>query len=439
MSIIDESIRVAEAVSLNELWELLPQEADASREEGVDVPEELFYTLKNSKGKSREQLLSALRDLYSLNISPSYPYWEPEEFKEIISKNVNELGKPSPGDLKDKVRGGLVGRCAGCILGKPVEVVSLDKVISTLKPLGEYPISYFLSLRAIGALGHTEEPILNCSREKLSSAVRDDDLDYTILNSLLLKERGETFSTMDVAQMWLNHLPYMKIYTAERVAYRNLTLGYTPPHTAKILNPYREWIGARIRCDPFGYISPGDPTSAARMAYTESLISHVKNGVYSSMFTAAMISSSFILEDPKEIIKTSLSVIPQSSRLYEAIEDAMKEARKRSWNDAIHNLLYEGKYSKYHPVHAIPNDIIVAVSLICGGRDFGESISIAVSSGLDTDCNGATVGSILGVLLGYSHIPNKWRKHFSIIETILAGYSEFPISTLTETLLKLID
>ncbi|MGQ9691695.1 MAG: hypothetical protein ACUVQY_10675, partial [Thermoproteota archaeon] len=64
------------------------------------------------------------------------------------------------------------------------------------------------------------------------------------------------FETLDVGEMWLERLPYHMVYTAERVAYRNLVNGLKPPETALNLNPYREWIGARIRADIWGYVTP---------------------------------------------------------------------------------------------------------------------------------------------------------------------------------------
>ena len=58
-----------------------------------------------------------------------------------------------------------------------------------------------------------------------------------------------------------------------------------------------------------------------------------------------------------------------------------------------------------------------------GGGDYGKSICLAVSQGFDTDCNGATVGSVLGVMLGYDKLPHEqWTDiiHDTLYTTLLA-------------------
>ena len=46
--------------------------------------------------------------------------------------------------------------------------------------------------------------------------------------------------------------------------------------------------------------------------------------------------------------------------------------------------------------------------LITQSLDFTKTIGISVMAGFDTDCNGATAGSILGTALGAKMIPDKW-------------------------------
>ena len=52
--------------------------------------------------------------------------------------------------------------------------------------------------------------------------------------------------------------------------------------------------------------------------------------------------------------------------------------------------------------------MIVVTALLYGKGDFGKSLCLAVQSGFDTDCNGATVGSVVGMMTGASHIGEEW-------------------------------
>ena len=50
----------------------------------------------------------------------------------------------------------------------------------------------------------------------------------------------------------------------------------------------------------------------------------------------------------------------------------------------------------------------MAVGLLWGDLDFEKSVCRAVTCAFDTDCNGATVGSIVGLVLGAKRMPAKW-------------------------------
>jgi len=50
------------------------------------------------------------------------------------------------------------------------------------------------------------------------------------------------------------------------------------------------------------------------------------------------------------------------------------------------------------------------IGWLYGDGDFARSICIAVNCGDDTDCTGATLGSILGITGGMKAIPVEWRK-----------------------------
>ena len=102
--------------------------------------------------------------------------------------------------------------------------------------------------------------------EIIDGMPEDDDLNFAILALQLLERHGSELTTEDVAQAWLDDLPAGRVFTAERVAYRNLLDGVEPARTALVGNPFREWIGAQIRTDVYGWAHPGDRSAAARLA-----------------------------------------------------------------------------------------------------------------------------------------------------------------------------
>jgi ADP-ribosylglycohydrolase len=221
----------------------------------------------------------------------------------------------------------------------------------------------------------------------------DDDLNFTMLAVALLERCGAGFDALDVAKLWLDFLPAGRIFTAERVALRNLLEAYLPPATATRRNPFREWVGARLRVDAYGWAAGGDPVRAARMAWHDAVVSHTANGVYAAMFMAAAHAASLGADTAAECAEVGLSVVPRRSRLAEALRTA-RELRG-AWEEVVDGLY--ARYGGLHPVHAINNTALVAAALY-RFEDFSSAVGAVVQAGWDTDTNGAAVGSIFGAL-----------------------------------------
>ena len=238
----------------------------------------------------------------------------------------------------------------------------------------------------------------------------DDDTNYTVLSQVIMEKYGKDFTPYDVSRVWLDYQPKDAYCTAERVAFCNFVKGYIPPESAMHKNPYREWIGAQIRGDYWGYINPGNPEKAAEMAWRDASISHIKNGIYGEMFAAAMIASAAVTNKPEEIILSGISQIPSTSRLYEEVLKIVdyhnSGKNQKEVFDYIHSRYDE--YSQYGWCHTIPNAMIVAAALLYGNGSFGKSVCMAVETAFDTDCNGATAGSVLGMANGIKGIEPEW-------------------------------
>jgi ADP-ribosylglycohydrolase len=204
-------------------------------------------------------------------------------------------------------------------------------------------------------------------------------------------------------------------------------------------NAYREWIGAQIRGDYFGYINPGNPQLAAEMAWRDGCISHVKNGIYGEMFIAAMLAVAAVNDNIRDILLGGLAQIPHTSRLYEAVMQVLTGFENGISQDdcfrAIHKQFDE--HTSHGWCHTIPNAMIVAATLLYGGGDYSKSICMAVQAAFDTDCNAATVGSILGMAYGSGIIDEYWRKPIGgTIHTSIFGVGTVKITDRVKMTLK---
>jgi ADP-ribosylglycohydrolase len=81
--------------------------------------------------------------------------------------------------------------------------------------------------------------------------------------------------------------------------------------------------------------------------------------------------------------------------------------------------------------------MVDAAALLYGKGDFGRSICMAVETGFDTDCNGATVGSILGLAMGAEGIPSYWTEPFQdTLHTSVFGIGTVKISDRVKLTMK---
>ncbi|HJN18732.1 MAG TPA: ADP-ribosylglycohydrolase family protein, partial [Armatimonadota bacterium] len=111
-----------------------------------------------------------------------------------------------------------------------------------------------------------------------------------------------------------------------------------------------------------------------------------------------------------------------------SFDEAIADVRTR-WNeDSAHDWC-----------HTISNAEVCAVSLLWGDLDFEKSICMSVMPGFDTDCNGATVGSVVGLMLGAEKLPAKWIDPMNdTLITGVAGYHRVSLTQMADETVELI-
>ncbi len=426
----------------------LNTEYKQSIEEGLDIEayKEVFKSVARlPKNEIKKKLGDVLFEVVTnAGQKEGYTYTEPSDLGGIkaLRKKYSIAGKVNKNNLESKIHGAWMGRICGCMLGKTVEGMRTNELVPFLKESDNYPMHRYIYKTDINEEICNKYSYYLANRpyaDEIDGMPVDDDTNYVVLAQLIIEKYGKDFTPYDVSQAWLGYQSKNAYCTAERVAFCNFVKGYTPPQSAMYKNPYREWIGAQIRGDYFGYINPGNPELAAEMAWRDASISHVKNGIYGEMFVAAMIATAAVTNNTEDIILNGLAEIPHTSRLYEDIMSVMDDFKAGVEQETVFDKIHK-KYDEYTShgwCHTNSNAMIVVASLLYGKGDFGKSICMSVETGFDTDCNGATVGSILGMTNGIESIPEYWTKPINdTLHTSIFGVGTVKISDRVKMTMK---
>jgi ADP-ribosylglycohydrolase len=365
-----------------------------------------------------------------------------------------EAVKPSSGSRRkmmtllavdpSRIRNAWEGRISGCQLGKAVEVLSMLQgpaaLTTYLEEARALPLRDYVPLIK-GSL--VEAAGRGSCRGEISRSEPDDDINYTVLALTLLERHGLNLSTEDVARAWLGLLPAGVTYTAERAAYRVLLeraheffVSGAPPGfdlAECAQNRFNDWIGAQIRADLYGWVSPGDPALAADLARRDASLSHSGDGVDAAAFVAAWsasIPATGSLGDALEFAIRRISLGPAVS---EVVRYAMSAAETEGAIERIRQ-----RYSALPPAHCLNNLAVVAWALLSNEDDYSAAIGDAVAAGWDTDCNGATVGGLWG--LSGRPIPVSWTSPWhGRVAVSLAGIGELSIDDLVARTIAVAD
>lgn len=343
--------------------------------------------------------------------------------------------------LADKIHGAWLGRCAGCLLGKPLEGLHTPELHALIRSGGASFLTDY-----VWKLNPSQQAWNQAKKDStldywlnMDHMPTDDDINYTIIGMGVIKKHGMAFSPNHVVNDWLSNLPLLATCTAERVAYRNFINLSEPPQSATIRNPYREWIGAQIRADIFGYVALGNPQLAAELAWRDACISHVKNGIYGEMWVAAMLATAAVQSDLQEVIQIGLSEIPAHCRLAEDVKRVLHwHEEGLTYGEVCHQIHQQwDEKNSHHWCHTNSNAQIVAIGLLWGENDYQKAITRAVWLGFDTDCNGATVGSIMGMVMGAKALPQKWTGLLN--DTVKTSVSGYNLASISQTAAEMFD
>ncbi len=281
--------------------------------------------------------------------------------------------------FRDQIMGCWMGKNCGGTLGAP-----LEKAYAELEP---FDIDWYPKLEPGG--------------------MPNDDLEMQLVWLKALEEIGPDLTEREMAQYWIDYIGYN--WDEYGLSKTNLRLGLRPPVSGAYNNWFVDCMGCPIRSEIWAAVTPGAPRVAMKYAYADAVCDHAGGeSVWGEFFNTAIESAAFIESDINTLLDIGRSYVPDKTKTAKAIDTA-REAHKKgmSWQEARKAVMKAtpSMIAQYSPI----NMGIQVIGLLYG-KGFADTLCLTVNCGYDTDCTGATVGSILGIISGYSNMPEKWTK-----------------------------
>jgi hypothetical protein len=286
-----------------------------------------------------------------------------------------------------RVAAAWLGRAGGLRARKPVEGLPREGIRAIAEGTGNWPVRGWFTAEGLAPKVSERLAWNRASRptslaENINGVPEDDDLNFTFLGLLLLERAGTSFDSLDVAKLWLDFQPPGRIFTAERVAARNLLEAYLPPETATRRNPFRS--GSGPGCASMRTAGRPPATRSQRRAWRGRTPASAtrRTGVYAAMFMARRPCGV-----PLRVLRGRLRrhrplgrAVAQPAR--RVASGGTRPGPRHPWEEVV-DALY-ARDGHYHWVHAINNTALTAAALYAFDGDFSGGICAAVQGGLDT-------------------------------------------------------
>ncbi|QQA41766.1 ADP-ribosylglycohydrolase family protein [Pelagovum pacificum] len=296
------------------------------------------------------------------------------------------------GKYADQIYAGVLGKLIGVYLGRAVEGWSYEAIRERFDE-----IDYYVADKVGWPL-----------------IVPDDDISGTFLFYRALEDNGypTDIKSKAIGDTWLNHIIEDKTVlwwgglgrSTEHTAYLRLKEGIDAPRSGSAeLNSraMAEAIGSEIFIDTWALSNPANPDRAAYMAREAAAVSHDGIAIEAAVLLAAMEAAAFEETGIDALLDLGLRY-NKSDELARIIGDLRNQCAKanhwrevRDWLEQNHSY---GHYPGCCPM--VPNHTLLLASFILGGDDVQKGLSIAVSSGWDTDCNAGNLACLNGIRLG---------------------------------------
>jgi len=183
-------------------------------------------------------------------------------------------------------------------------------------------------------------------------------------------------------------------------------------------NLHADDIDFQIESDYIGFMCPGMPQTASKIADKIGHIMNYGDGVYGGVFVAALYSEAYFDDDISKIIDKALLSIPAESDYSKIVKDViiLHKYYPTDWRAAWAEL--EAKWAQDHiceagttfNIDAKLNGAYIVMGLLYGEGDPVKTMEISTRCGQDSDCNPSNAMALLGVIKGLSGFPVEYQE-----------------------------
>ncbi len=317
--------------------------------------------------------------------------------------------------LEDKIRGGWAGQMIGVSYGAPTEFRSNGKII---------------------------EGNLPWTPDRVTNSITQDDLYVDMTLAETMDKLGLDATTEQYGEAFKDSQYHL--WHANAAARKLLNRGIKAPMSGHPqYNLHANDIDFQIESDFIGLMTPGLPQESNKYCDRVGRVMNYGDGLYGGMFVCGMYSAAFFEKDPRKVVEEGLACLPAASGYAQIIRDVLAGAAKfpQDWKKTWKFI--EGKWDKDDPcpdgalkpfnIDARLNGAYIAIGLLYGKGDFGKTVEITTRAGQDSDCDPSNAAGVLGVILGYSGIPENWKAGIPAIADTKFDYTQSSFNDITRS------
>lgn len=300
----------------------------------------------------------------------------------VLGSSAYSQGKVvlSADDLRDKIRGGLLGQILGNLNGIPHEMKYIHEPGSVENYIPSLP----------------------------EGARTDDDTDFEWVYIIEMQRQNEIFlPSSEIARLWRERIN-RRIWCSNQYARQLMDIGLEPPLTGNVLlNPWAEFnISGQFLCETFGLLGPVMPQTASKIGLNYTRVAIDGEPAQTTQLFNTMIATAFVTDDIEEILNAGLTAIDTKSELVPLIQDVRQWHAQHPKDWRACRMKLRDKYSQVDGKMRDKNGYELntgstIAALLYGKGDLAMTLQMAFNFGWDCDNTAATSGTIIGVTKGY--------------------------------------